>query len=64
MHERYCFYKLGRNRFMGYFKNEIENKKAVDRKGFVHSGDEGKVDKNNCLYITGRIKELIITAGG
>ena len=43
MHERYNKLYVGRNRFMGYFKNEEENKKTIDRKGFVHSGDEGKI---------------------
>jgi long-chain-fatty-acid--CoA ligase ACSBG len=33
-------------------------------KRFLHSGDIGKLDKNGNLKITGRIKELIITAGG
>jgi long-chain-fatty-acid--CoA ligase ACSBG len=54
----------GRNTFMGYFKDEEETKKAIDSKGFVHSGDVGKVDSDGNLTITGRIKELIITAGG
>jgi long-chain-fatty-acid--CoA ligase ACSBG len=54
----------GRNRFMGYFKNDDETCKAIDRKGFVHSGDEGRIDSRGILYITGRIKELIVTAGG
>jgi long-subunit acyl-CoA synthetase (AMP-forming) len=49
---------------MGYFKDEEETKKAIDNKGFVHSGDVGKVDSEGNLTITGRIKELIITAGG
>lgn len=30
----------------------------------MHSGDVGVVGSNNVLSITGRIKELIITAGG
>lgn len=54
----------GRSRFMGYFKNELETKRAIDKKGYLHSGDLGKIDDKNVLYITGRIKELIITAGG
>lgn len=49
---------------MGYFKNEEETRATVDSKGFVHSGDVGVLDKHNCLSVTGRIKELIITAGG
>lgn len=32
--------------------------------GFLHSGDLGKLDKNKNVAITGRIKELLITAGG
>lgn len=49
---------------MGYFKNDEENKKTINRKGFVHSGDEGRLDEKNILYVTGRFKELIVTAGG
>lgn len=46
----------GRNCFMGYFKNEEETIKTIDKKGFVHSGDVGIIDKNGSLAITGRIK--------
>ena len=54
----------GRNRFMGYYKNEVETRNTIDEKGFLHSGDVGKIDKFGNVSITGRIKELIITAGG
>ena len=54
----------GRNRFMGYFKDENATLRAIDEKGFLHSGDLGFIDKESIIYITGRIKELIITAGG
>lgn len=54
----------GRNIMMGYLKNESATRETIDSQGFLHSGDLGKVDKNGFLFITGRIKELIITAGG
>lgn len=49
---------------MGYYKNQKQTRETIDSKGFVHSGDVGVVGSNNVLSITGRIKELIITAGG
>ncbi|XP_053405562.1 long-chain-fatty-acid--CoA ligase ACSBG2-like isoform X2 [Mercenaria mercenaria] len=57
-----CFY--GRHVFMGYLNQVEKTKEAIDEQGWLHSGDVGKKDKDGFLYITGRIKELIITAGG
>lgn len=54
----------GRNIFMGYFKDEESTRNTIDKDGWLHSGDVGKLDKTGNLVITGRIKELIITAGG
>lgn len=54
----------GRNTMMGYLKNDEATKTTIDNQGYVHSGDRGKIDSDGHLLITGRIKELIITAGG
>ncbi|XP_016361326.1 long-chain-fatty-acid--CoA ligase ACSBG2-like [Sinocyclocheilus anshuiensis] len=57
-----CFW--GRNVFMGYLNMPDKTEEALDAEGWLHSGDLGKHDEDDFLYITGRIKELIITAGG
>lgn len=49
---------------MGYLNMPDKTEEALDADGWLHSGDLGKHDKDDFLYITGRIKELIITAGG
>ncbi|XP_026319506.1 long-chain-fatty-acid--CoA ligase ACSBG2 isoform X2 [Hyposmocoma kahamanoa] len=54
----------GRHIFMGYLNDEAKTREAIDDEGWLHSGDVGRLDTNNLLYITGRIKELLITAGG
>ena len=54
----------GRNSFMGYVFDIEKTKEIIDDELWVHSGDVGYIDKNGFLYLTGRIKELIITAGG
>merc|ERR1712066_817623 len=49
---------------MGYLGNEKKTKESIDDDGWLHSGDVGRFDSYDCLSITGRIKELLITAGG
>lgn len=54
----------GRNIFIGYIGEEDKTKEAIEDEGWLHSGDLAYIDEKGCLFITGRIKELIITAGG
>jgi len=53
----------GRGVFIGYLKNDAANHDTFDAEGFLHSGDLASLD-GGFLEIRGRIKELIITAGG
>ncbi|CAI2358866.1 unnamed protein product [Moneuplotes crassus] len=57
-----CF--RGRNNFIGYLNNEEKTKETLDQDGYIHSGDIGTKDEEGFVKITGRIKELIVTAGG
>jgi len=54
----------GRHIMMGYMKQLEKTRETIDPEGFLHSGDVGRLDADGFLSITGRIEELIITAGG
>ena len=54
----------GSNVMLGYFKDPDATAEAIDEEGYFHTGDYGRLDKNNVLTITGRKKNLIILSNG
>ncbi len=55
---------IGSNVMLGYYKDDAATAEAIDEDGYFHTGDYGKLGKNNVLYITGRKKNLIILSNG
>lgn len=54
----------GKSVFTGYYRNLEKTTDAFTKDGWFKTGDLGMIDEDGYLYITGRSKDLIITAGG
>lgn len=48
----------------GYYNRDDLTKQVIDNEGWLHTGDIAKIDRNGYLYITGRIKNMIVLSGG
>ncbi len=53
----------GFNTMKGYYNMPEQTAKCIDKNGWLHSGDIGKMDADGYFYITSRLKDLIIRGG-
>jgi long-chain acyl-CoA synthetase len=49
---------------LGYWNNPTATAAVIDKDGWFHTGDKARIDENEHLYITGRIKDIIVMANG
>lgn len=54
----------GPNVFVGYYGSKRLDRSVIDADGWLHTGDLATIDDNGFVFITGRKKDIIITAGG
>ncbi|MBL0086450.1 MAG: long-chain fatty acid--CoA ligase [Ideonella sp.] len=54
----------GKNVILGYLNQPEKTAETIDAQGWLHTGDVGRVDDEGYFYITDRMKDIIITAGG
>ncbi|HGG60933.1 MAG TPA: long-chain fatty acid--CoA ligase [Gammaproteobacteria bacterium] len=49
---------------LGYWKNKQATRETIDADGWLHSGDQARIDPDGHMTITGRIKEIIVLGNG
>jgi long-chain acyl-CoA synthetase len=54
----------GKNVMQGYFGNDSATRSTLDKDGWLHTGDMGRMDHNDRLHLVGRAKEVVVTSSG
>ena len=49
---------------MGYWHNKTATQDCIDSEGWLHTGDKVRIDEQGRIFITGRIKEIIVLSNG
>ncbi len=49
---------------LGYWNNHAATAKMIDPQGWLHTGDQARIDEENHLYITGRLKDILVLSNG
>ncbi|WP_427004852.1 AMP-binding protein [Pseudarthrobacter sp. H2] len=53
----------GDNVMLGYFEDPEATSAAIEKEGWLHTGDIGRLDEHGCLKITDRLKDMFIVGG-
>ena len=62
--ERNALMVKGPNVMLGYWNNEEATRAIIDGDGWLNSGDTARLDEAGRVYITGRLKEIIVMSNG
>ena len=54
----------GPNVMLGYWNNEEATRAMIDADGWLNSGDTARIDEGGHVFITGRLKEIIVMSNG
>jgi len=49
---------------LGYWNNDAATAQVIDADGWLHTGDQARVDETKHIYITGRIKDILVLSNG
>ncbi len=54
----------GPGNMLGYWNNHKATAQTIDAHGWLHTGDQARIDENGHIFITGRIKDILVLSNG